>query len=121
MSNGPTSSVVIAVRIYRLRDAPNPAIASQNPICVRPTLPVPRIFPAMSSCALAAHINTSVMRELFSSMTERITITPYDKGAAQLVVHHRRIARVDRSKIDRLEYRCHVGGTAALLHHSLSG
>ncbi len=54
-----------------------PATASQMMICVRPTAPTPIIFPASSCFAVTEESRTSRMRELFSSMMERMTANPY--------------------------------------------
>ncbi len=45
-------------------------------ICVSPTAPTPRIFPASNSFAVTDDSSTSRMRVLFSSITERMTAIP---------------------------------------------
>src|SRR5260370_41229133 len=44
-----------------------PVVTVQMPICVSPTAPTPRIFPAIVSLALAVESLTSLIRDVFSS------------------------------------------------------
>src|SRR5215469_5178290 len=56
--------------------ATTPAMTIQTTICVNPTAPTPRIFPAINSVEVADESSTSMMREFFSSSTDRITEIP---------------------------------------------
>ena len=61
------------------------ATSDQTRYCVRPTRPIPMIFPSISSVGRTDAITSSTMRFVFSSMTPRRFWKPYMKNVMYMI------------------------------------